>query len=75
MKFRLPKPLVADWCQVSGLWTDDDERSLLVRDSDVPMLLRDTAALLLHFTLVLPVQIDQVTIKKNLLFNPPPLLL
>ena len=75
MKFRLPKPLVADWCQVSGLWTDDDERSLLVRDSDVPMLLRDTAALLLHFTLVLPVQIDQVTIKKNLLFNPPPLIL
>jgi E3 ubiquitin-protein ligase UBR3 len=60
MKVRLTRPLVADWCQVSGLWQDEDERSLLVRETEVPMLLRDTAALLLHFTLVLPVQIDQV---------------
>ena len=60
MKIRSPKPLVTDWCQVSGLWQDEDDRSLMVRENDVPMLLRDPATLLLHFTLILPVQIDQM---------------
>lgn len=62
-KRRLPRPLVADWCQVTGLWRGDDmidARSLMVRDTDVPMLLRDPTTLLIQFVLILPIQIDPV---------------
>ena len=60
MKIMSLKPLVADWSQVSGLWQDEDDRALLVRETDVPVLLRDATTLLLHFSLILPVQIDRV---------------
>jgi len=60
MKIMSLKPLVADWCQVSGLWQDEDDKALLVRETDVPVLLRDATTLLLHFSLILPVQIDRV---------------
>merc|ERR1719189_2144019 len=53
------KPLVCDWCQVSGLWQDEDDRTLLVRENNVPVLLRDPVTLLLHFALILPVHIDR----------------
>ena len=66
--------------QVSGLWQDEDDRALLLRETDVPVttylnlicilfivyiknlqvLLRDATTLLLHFSLILPVQIDRV---------------
>jgi len=59
MKIMSLKPLVSDWCQVSGLWQDEDDRTLLVRENDVPVLLRDPTTLLLHFSLILPVQIDR----------------
>merc|ERR1719220_1760401 len=60
MKIMSLKPLVADWSQVSGLWQDEDDRALLLRETDVPVLLRDATTLLLHFSLILPVQIDRV---------------
>ena len=60
MKIMSLKPLVADWAQVSGLWQDEDDKALLVRETDVPVLLRDATTLLLHFSLILPVQIDRV---------------
>ena len=53
------KPLVCDWCQISGLWQDEDDKTLLVRENSVPILLRDPVTLLLHFTLILPVHIDR----------------
>ena len=59
MKIMSLKPLVADWCQISGLWQDEDDRSLLVQENDVPVLLRDPVTILLHFALILPVQIDR----------------
>jgi len=60
MKIMSLKPLVADWCQVCGLWQEEDDKALLVRETDVPVLLRDSTTLLLHFSLILPVQIDRV---------------
>merc|ERR1712218_629996 len=57
MKIVSLTPLVADWSQVSGLAQDEDDRAL---ETDVPVLLRDATTLLLHFSLLLPVQIDQV---------------
>ena len=59
MKIMSLKPLVCDWCQVSGLWQDEDDRTLLVRENNVPVLLRDPVTLLLHFILILPVHIDR----------------
>ena len=59
MKIMSLKPLVCDWCQISGLWQDEDDRTLLVRENNVPILLRDPITLLLHFTLILPVHIDR----------------
>ena len=60
MKIRSPRPMVSDWCQVTGLWQDEDDRSLMVKENEVPMLLKDPTTLLLHFTLILPVQIDRM---------------
>ena len=59
MKIMSLKPLVCDWCQISGLWQDEDDRTLLVRENNVPVLLRDPVTLLLHFALILPVHIDR----------------
>jgi len=59
-KIRSPKPLVSDWCHVTGLWQDEDDRSLMVRENDVPVLFRDPTTMLLHLTLILPVQVDRV---------------
>ena len=59
MKIMSLKPLVSDWCQVSGLWQDEDDRTLLVRENNVPLLLRDPVTLLLHLTLILPVHMDR----------------
>ena len=59
MKIMSLKPLVSDWCQVSGLWQDEDDRTLLVRENNVPLLLRDPVTLLLHLTLILPVHLDR----------------
>ena len=59
MKIMSPRPMVSEWCQVSGLWQDEDDRSLLVRENDVPLLLRDPITLLIHLVLILPVQIDR----------------
>lgn len=58
-KIRSPKPLVSDWCHVTGLWQDEDDRSLMLRENDVPLILRDPTTMLLHFALILPVQIDR----------------
>ena len=60
-KRRLPKPLVSEWCQISGLWKEElDPCNLMVRENDVPMLLRDPVALLINFVLALPMQIDPI---------------
>lgn len=60
MKIMSVKPLVSDWCHVSGLWQDEDDRPLMLRSDDVPVLLRDPTTFLLHFALILPIQIDRV---------------
>lgn len=59
MKIMSPRPMVSDWCQVTGLWQDEDDRMLLIQENDVPLLLRDAATLLIHLVLILPVQIDR----------------
>ena len=41
MKIMSVKPLVSDWCHVSGLWTVEDDIALMVKSDDVPLLLRD----------------------------------
>ena len=37
MKIMSVKPLVSDWCHVSGLWTDEDDIALMVKSDDVPL--------------------------------------
>ena len=60
-KRRLPKPLVSEWCQISGLWKEElDPCNIMVRENDVPMLLRDPTTMLIHFVLALPMQINSV---------------
>ena len=37
---------MSNWCQVSGEWQDSEDRTLLVRENKVPLLLRDPVNLL-----------------------------
>ena len=60
MKIRFPKSMVTDWCQITGLWQNEEERSLMVHKNEVPILLKDPSTLLLQFTLILPLQMDKM---------------
>lgn len=52
-------PLKQLWLQVTGLPSEDDMSSVAVPEKEVPLLLRDTTALLIQIILTLPLNIDK----------------
>ena len=64
MKVMAPRSLSDVWATVSGQWgakdaTFDSNTKLIVRHNNVPILMQDPVALMTHFLLLLPLNVDQ----------------
>ena len=60
MKVMAPRQQLSDeWAALTGLWlTLDNQGKLMLKDNKVPLLLQDPLALMIHYILLLPVNID-----------------
>jgi hypothetical protein len=60
MKVMAPRQQLSDeWAALTGLWlTSDNQGKLMLKDNKVPLLLQDPLALMIHYILLLPVNID-----------------
>ena len=54
--------LSEEWGTLTGLWAfnkTDETLKMMLKKNDVPILLQDPLALMIHFILLLPVNIDK----------------
>lgn len=61
--------LSEEWGTLTGLWAfnkTDETLKMMLKKNDVPILLQDPLALMIHFILLLPVNIDKGAKPKNL---------
>ena len=60
MKVMAPRSLSDVWATISGQWRDFDPNSqVIVRHNKVPIMMQDPVALMIHFLLLLPLNVDQ----------------
>ena len=53
-----PVTLSELWGKLTCLWNSDSNNSLIPRHNNVPMMMQDPLALMTHFILLLPLNVD-----------------
>ena len=59
MKVMSPRPQLSYmWATITGLNSRDQDKTIINKSNKVPILIQDPLVLMIHFILLLPVNID-----------------